>query len=203
MRGMSAPEPAGSLPCSGTPPGRPAVKCRPRLPWMRRRTRKAAGGPQVAGWAAACLGGGGDHPDWRFRRPPADRLGPGGGRSRRARNPRVPTGQPVLGVPAPPRTLVRGGRYLRPRPPARESNLAEAVETATSWAHPCPPPNPLRDRAPGGLFGVACTSASACMAGRGQHHHGQGVPPGCGRAVERHQGGTIQPTPNPPQRRRP
>ena len=36
------------------PPIRPAGKCRPLLPWMRRRTRKVAA-PAVAGRAAVCL----------------------------------------------------------------------------------------------------------------------------------------------------
>src|SRR6266566_86126 len=169
------------------PPGRPAGKGRPRLPWMRRRTRKAAA-PAVAGWAAACLAAAAAILIGASAAP-ATASGQGWSVTP-SPNPRVPTGQ-LFWVSCPTAdSCMAVGTYVKTS--GEGVNLAEQWN-GTSWRI-LPTPNPS-GIALSGLFGVTCTAPSACTAVGAST-----TTTGAVRAVaERWNGGTwsLQPTPTP------
>ena len=156
---------------------------------MRRRTRKVAA-PAVAGWAAACLAAAATILIGASAAP-ATTSGQGWSVTP-SPNPRVPTGQ-LFWVSCPTaHSCMAVGTYVKAS--GEGVNLAEQWN-GNSWRI-LPTPNPS-GIAVSGLFGVACTSASACMAVGAST-----TAAGTARALAERWNGTrwtIQPTPNPPQ----
>jgi hypothetical protein len=171
-------------------PIRPAGKHRPRLPWTRQRLRRVAA-PAAAGRAAACLTAAAATILIGASAAPASV--PGSGWSvTPSPNPRVPTGQ-LFWVSCPAAdSCMAVGTYVKTS--GVGVNLAEQWN-GTSWRI-LPTPNPS-GIALSGLLGVACTSASSCMAVGVTTTTAGAVRP----VAERWNGTrwTIQATPNPPQ----
>ena len=170
MRGISSGNGGDATP-SRQQPIRPAGKHRPRpsgmLPCIARRVAAAA----VAAAAAIILIGASAAPA----------SAPRGWSITPSPNPRVPTGQ-LFWVSCPTaHSCMAVGTYVKAS--GIGVNLAEQWN-GTSWRI-LPTPNPS-GTAVNGLFGVACSSSSACMA-VGASTTTAGHRPGSGRAVERHQ----------------
>jgi hypothetical protein len=168
----------------------PSGKRRPRLPWLRPRPRSVAA-PAVAGRAAVCLATAAATILIGASAAPATASGQGWSVTP-SPNPRVPTGQ-LFWVSCPTAaSCMAVGTFVKAS--GIGVNLAEQWN-GTSWRIlPTPSPSGV---AVSGLFGVACTSASACTA-VGASTTTAGVP----RTVAERWNGTrwaIQATPNPPQ----
>src|SRR5215510_4385779 len=171
-------------------PIRPAGKHRSRLPWTRQRPRRVAA-PTVAHRTAVCLTAAAATILIGASAAPAS--APAGGWSiTPSPNPRVPTGQ-LFWVSCPTaHWCMAVGTYVKAS--GIGVNLAERWN-GTSWRS-LPTPNPS-GIALSGLLGVACTSASACMAVGAST-----ATTGAIRPVAEQWNGTrwtIQTTPSPPQ----